>query len=200
MRSALLVWMCGEMAFGQSTPAPLNLDFAEGEAVKTPPGWISPAASMDYKVELRRAACFGATGCAVVIGPPEPPAGAGGNIMQSFDATPYRGRTIRMCAMVKLDAAAGQGRAQMWLRVDRPNGTIGYFHNMDNRPVTTAQWTAFEISGNVLVQPEMERGRSPLVSIPPFGRGFSRHEGLPIRCGLLEERRSEAAALRSSLR
>ena len=34
---------------------------------------------------------------------------------------------------------------------------------------------------NVLVQPEMERGRSPLVSIPPFGRGFSRHQGLPIR-------------------
>ena len=26
----------------------------------------------------------------------------------------------------------------------------------------------------MLVQPEMERGRSPLVSIPPFGRGFSR--------------------------
>jgi hypothetical protein len=28
---------------------------------------------------------------------------------------------------------------------------------------------------SVLVQPEMERGRSPLVSIPPFGRGFLRH-------------------------
>src|SRR5216683_2673180 len=28
---------------------------------------------------------------------------------------------------------------------------------------------------HVLVQPEMERGRSPLVSIPPFGRGFPRH-------------------------
>jgi hypothetical protein len=27
----------------------------------------------------------------------------------------------------------------------------------------------------LLVQREMERGRSPLVSIPPFGRGFSRH-------------------------
>ena len=26
----------------------------------------------------------------------------------------------------------------------------------------------------VLVQPEMEKRRSPLVSIPPFGRGFSR--------------------------
>jgi len=30
----------------------------------------------------------------------------------------------------------------------------------------------------VLVQREMEKRRSPLVSIPPFGRGFSRHEGL----------------------
>jgi hypothetical protein len=28
---------------------------------------------------------------------------------------------------------------------------------------------------DVLVQPEMEKVRSPLVSIPPFGRGFSRH-------------------------
>jgi predicted nuclease of predicted toxin-antitoxin system len=56
------------------------------------------------------------------------------------------------------------------------------------------------LPGSVLVQPEMERGRSPLVSIPPFGRGFSRHRGLPIRCGFLEERGSEAAALRSSSR
>src|SRR5438270_4232633 len=30
----------------------------------------------------------------------------------------------------------------------------------------------------VLVQPELEKRRSPLVSIPPFGRGFSRHAGL----------------------
>ena len=29
-----------------------------------------------------------------------------------------------------------------------------------------------------MVQPEMEKRRSPLVSIPPFGRGFSRHAGL----------------------
>jgi hypothetical protein len=28
---------------------------------------------------------------------------------------------------------------------------------------------------DLLVQPEMEKRRSPLVSIPPFGRGFSRH-------------------------
>ena len=33
----------------------------------------------------------------------------------------------------------------------------------------------------VLVQREMEKAGSPLVSIPPCGRGFSRHGGLSIR-------------------
>jgi hypothetical protein len=35
------------------------------------------------------------------------------------------------------------------------------------------EWRTKEDS--VLVQPEMEKRRSPLVSIRPFGRGFSRH-------------------------
>jgi len=35
-----------------------------------------------------------------------------------------------------------------------------------------------DLSDVVLAQPEMEQRRSPLVSIPPFGRGFSRHVGL----------------------
>jgi hypothetical protein len=34
----------------------------------------------------------------------------------------------------------------------------------------------------VLVQPEMERRRSPLVSIPPFGRGFSALRKNPTKC------------------
>jgi hypothetical protein len=38
-----------------------------------------------------------------------------------------------------------------------------------------------QLNANVLVQPELERRRSPLVSIPPCGRGFSRHQGLSIR-------------------
>jgi hypothetical protein len=36
---------------------------------------------------------------------------------------------------------------------------------------------------SVLVQPQRERGHSPLMSIPPFRRGFLRHQDLPIRCG-----------------
>jgi hypothetical protein len=54
-------------------------------------------------------------------------------------------------------------------------------HDMPRLPCVPAHMAAaisaawLMLRGNVLVQPEMERGRSPLVSIPPFGRGFSRH-------------------------
>ena len=51
-------------------------------------------------------------------------------------------------------------------------------------------------SPTVPVQPELESERSPLVSIPPFGRGFSRHRGLPIRWSL-EGTLSGAPASRS---
>src|SRR6266436_3957933 len=52
---------------------------------------------------------------------------------------------------------------------------------------------AFPPSPHVLVQPEMEKQRSPLVSIPPFGRGFSRHGGLSIRWRLGGARTSSHA-------
>jgi hypothetical protein len=46
----------------------------------------------------------------------------------------------------------------------------------------------------VLVQRESKRGRSPLVSIPPFGRGFLRHEGLSIRCSFGRAREESSRA------
>jgi len=51
----------------------------------------------------------------------------------------------------------------------------------------------------VLVQPEMEKERSPLVNIPPFGREF-KALGSSDPMWLIEKRGSEAAALRSSSR
>jgi hypothetical protein len=41
--------------------------------------------------------------------------------------------------------------------------------------VYVAFWLMWPRCVGSAVQPEMERGRSPLVNIPPFGRGFSRY-------------------------
>jgi C-terminal processing protease CtpA/Prc len=108
-------------------------------------------------------------------GLPRDPA-AFGNLMRSFDAAPYRGQRVRFRAQVKVQAesegeggGAGSGagadkaaggpasgrtrppapRAQLWLRVDRPGGAVGFFDNMDDRPVTAASWGRYEIVGDV---------------------------------------------------
>jgi hypothetical protein len=57
----------------------------------------------------------------------------------------------------------------------RPMGTLA---RSTVRCTTTIVRSRRSLNGrtcSVLVQPEMEKRRSPLVSIPPFGRGFSRH-------------------------
>src|SRR6266550_2069380 len=61
----------------------------------------------------------------------------------------------------------------------------GHNYLLQNAPITLLP------AHSVPVQREMESGRSPLVSIPPFGRGFSRYRGLPIRSGFLKSAEAE---------
>jgi hypothetical protein len=56
------------------------------------------------------------------------------------------------------------------LRSKLPTPAKSLRHTTHTIPATHTTGAA-----RVLVQPEMEKRRSPLVSIPPFGRGFSRH-------------------------
>jgi hypothetical protein len=56
----------------------------------------------------------------------------------------------------------------------RPSGFPRSEHPLPpSKPRSSPDWSGPAVS--VLVQPEMEKRRSPLVSIPPFGRGLSRH-------------------------
>lgn len=67
-----------------------------------------------------------------------------GTILQSVEAAPLRGRHFRLTSKLRV---IGGGRAQMWIRADRPHRVMGFFDNMDGRPVRAAEWTAAEISG-----------------------------------------------------
>ncbi len=75
------------------------------------------------------------------------------NLMQSIDAKPYRGGRLRFRAAVRTAELVGDGRAQLWFRVDRPSpggGTvIGAFDNMDDRPIRNEQWKHYEIVGPI---------------------------------------------------
>ncbi len=133
-------------------PGPRNLRFEEGDPGKTPLGWFVPQVEKvsGSLAELRRKGCRDNGGCAVMIAPviaavPD----SVGNLMQSFRAAAYRGKTVRLRAWVRVEAGGPEDRAQMWLRVDRPNGKVGFLEDMDGRPVRSAEWTSCEIVAEI---------------------------------------------------
>ena len=69
--------------------------------------------------------------------------------MQTFDAAAYRGKRVRFRAAVRLAAAGDDDRAQMWFRVDRTDGGMGFFDNMRDRPIRGVDWQYYDITGDV---------------------------------------------------
>ena len=140
---------------------PRNLKFEEGVPGKVPPGWFVPSLpkDADYLAELRRGdGCRTRAGCALVMVPRNVPRPVG-NLMQSFSAAGYLGKTVRLRAWVRLErffpASFGfripdpEDRAQMWLNVERANRRNGFSDNMDDRPVRSTDWTRCEITGEI---------------------------------------------------
>jgi hypothetical protein len=137
------------------------LKFEEGVAGKVPPGWFVPSLpkDADFLAELRRGeGCRSRAGCALVMVPRNVPRPVG-NLMQSFSAAAYTGKTVRLRAWLRLETffvttfgvrlPDPEDRAQMWLNVERANHRNGFSDNMDDRPVRTGDWTLCEIVGEI---------------------------------------------------
>ena len=72
--------------------------------------------------------------------------GAFAAINQLIDAKDLQGKRVRFRAAVKTaERDPGEGQAQLWLRVDRPNRKRGAFDNMSDRPVKSDDWDHYEI-------------------------------------------------------
>jgi hypothetical protein len=140
---------------------PRNLNFEEGQAGKVPPApWAvqAPANDAAYVAEIRREQCL-TRSCAVVTAPANVP-GQAGMLKQGFAAAAYRGKTVRLRGQLKIDSifttsfggfrSPGEDdRVQLWLRVERTNGQIGFSDSMDNRPIKSSDWSPAEITGQI---------------------------------------------------
>lgn len=75
------------------------------------------------------------------------------NLMQTISAEPFRGKKVQFSAKVKVTKTSGDGRAQLWFRVDRPpvNGApkMGAFDNMDDRPIVESEWKTYTIVAQI---------------------------------------------------
>jgi hypothetical protein len=70
------------------------------------------------------------------------------SVMQAVDATPYRGKTVRLTGWVRGDGATTTA-ASVWLRIDCEGNRRGFFDNAQDRPVSKAEWTRIVIEGRV---------------------------------------------------
>lgn len=131
---------------------PTNLDFESGSPGEPPPGWIVPKVLADQGFHATLTTNSPAHGkqCVEIRWPVDnkPAKSAFANLMQRVDAAPFRGKRIKVTAAIRVQASTITGRAQMWLRVDRPGG-MGAFDNMDNRPIRSAKWADYSITADV---------------------------------------------------
>ena len=133
-----------------SVSAPANLNFEQGLTGKLPDAWFVPALpnDVDHWAQLRRTGCLNHDSCAVVLVPENAPARVG-NLMQSFKATVYRGKTVRLSAWLRIESTAPDDRGQLWLSIDRAGNKKGFFDNMSDRPIHNSEWTSREITAPV---------------------------------------------------
>jgi serine/threonine protein kinase len=124
---------------------PRNLSFAQGEPGKLPNDW---EVSRSYSAEVRRIGCRDGLNCVVLFKTEMLPEIEFGYLLNSFRAESYRGRTVKLHAWLRVESVANDNRVQLWLRVDRHNGT-GFFDNTRNRPVRSTDWTEIQIVGRV---------------------------------------------------
>jgi C-terminal processing protease CtpA/Prc len=151
----LLLSLLGGLA-AQTPPAlpaaPTNLDFERGQPGEKPPGWFVPTPSTQagYIVKIvTEKPRTGRQAVQVAFEGQAPSPRAFGNLMTTFDATPFRGKRVRFRAAVRAEVAGRGNQAALWMRVDREAGVSGFFDNMGNRPITSADWKDYEIVGEV---------------------------------------------------
>jgi hypothetical protein len=134
---------------GSSVSGPRNLRFEQGIVGKAPPGWIVPELPQvaDHWAEVRNAGCREGTKCAVLLIPDNAP--GFGYLMQTFSAAPFRGKKVRLRSWMKIEASDSQDHAQMSLSIDREKGRLGFYDDLNDRPVQSEQWTMREITTRV---------------------------------------------------
>lgn len=104
------------------------LGFEHGELGSVPTGWSVP--SPGWSASLTDAAAASGER-SIILQPSAEQPSPYGNVMTIVDASPYKGRRVKLTARVRADG----GNAMMWLRADLADGTTGAFDNMSDRPI-----------------------------------------------------------------
>jgi erythromycin esterase len=142
-------------------PAPANPDFESGVPGESPAGWLVPkqSAVFDFFVTTSESNPYSGKQCAVISRKAGRHYGEMyGSLSQQIDATPYRGKTIRLNAAIRTDVSETGSQAYLWLRVTKMSfgpSALLFYDNMGDRPITDNKWKKYSIVGKVSAEAEV---------------------------------------------
>jgi len=145
---------------GQRPPAPIltapaNLDFENGMQGKPPVEWLVPRQSAIFGFFVTTSESNPYTGKKCVVIDRQFARHYGemyGSLSQQIDATPFRGKKIKLIAAIRTDVSGPRNQAFLWLRVTKKffgPGALLFYDNMADRPITNKNWHVYEIVGKV---------------------------------------------------
>ena len=142
-----------------------NLDFEDGNAGGLPPGWItssffgapfnSPALprSLGFEAVTTEDDFYRGKRSGILARSPGRRYGEiFGTLAQRVDASSYRGKLVRLRAMVRSEVIGPGNEAYLWLQAARgftAPQRIAFLEDMSDRPITHRDWREYEIVGEV---------------------------------------------------
>ena len=133
----------------QVRPELVNGGFEQGELGGSPEGWLFRSSSGGLVALTTEAAFAGERSVLLDSGEAPGERQMTANLMQPLEATPWRGKRVRLRAAVRTAELVPGASARLWLRVDRPDGARGAFDNMGDRPIVGEEWAHYEIVADV---------------------------------------------------
>ncbi|MEO0463379.1 MAG: S41 family peptidase [Pseudomonadota bacterium] len=167
--------MFGSSAHAEQANILTNPGFEEIGETGYPSGWFSNAGGQSgYRVEVdREERSEGEISVKLAsVGAPNLPFGF---VAQRIDARPFRGRELKLTASVKTGAPASR-HVGLWFRIDKADGTVGFFENMQNRPIFNTEWSEYSITG--VVAPNADK---IVVGVLVSGSGKAWLDGVSLR-------------------
>jgi len=156
--------------------APTNLGFEDGKVGELPAGWsmaqpmrddgfLAALVEGDAKEGARALHLRHATGTSGI---------GWATAVQKVSAAPYRGKKVRLEGFIRTDGKP-ESHASFWFRVDREQG-VGFFDNAQARAVSSTEWTALRIEGQVA-----EDATCLAFGAALWGAGSARFDALTLR-------------------
>jgi erythromycin esterase len=158
-------------SFDKKLEQPTNLSFEESNLGETPKGWIAWSKFKRLGVTMSTNDDAYSGKKSLKIHRPDGPAYGeiGPNVFQTIDASPYRGKTIRLKAMAKANTTT-YGLLHMVIEQNTANetydGTPPLFDSLDSFKIQNAEWEQISIEAYV---PESAYSITYSVHLKDFG-------------------------------